>query len=125
MMRITYSSVILWGFRVQFGVEDSIVPQLDRILKEEDLKTQRTPAGLDLAHYLEIIDAIRDQGGVGGEVTLGADESQRTEKGRLTRAAKLRGSKLTWRKSMGNTLRFVLSSPGTPPPDGRRRRKTR
>lgn len=98
------------------------MPTLGRVLKEEDLKSQRTPAGLDLNDYLDIIDSIRDQGGVGGEVTLSSEESQRTEKGRLTRAAKQRGHKLTWRKSPQGMLRFVLSDPGSPPPDGRRRR---
>lgn len=112
-------------FCVEYRMEEGIVPQLGRVLKEEDLKSQRAPAGLDLAHYLDIIDTIREQGGVGGEVSLGATESQRTEKGRLTRAAKLRGFKLTWRKSTATMLRFVLSNPGSPPPDGRRRRRAK
>ena len=101
------------------------MPKLGRVLKEEDLKSQRTPAGLDLNDYLEIIDAIKQEGGVGGEVSLSGEESQRTEKGRLTRAAKQRGHKLTWRKSSMGVLRFVLSDPGSPPPDGRRRRKSK
>jgi hypothetical protein len=98
------------------------VPTLGKVLQPDDLRTQRAPAGLDLARYLDIIDAIREQGGVGGELTLGDDEAQRAEKGRLTRAAKQRSLKLTWRKSPPGTLRFVLSEPGASPPDGRRRR---
>ncbi|MER3419237.1 MAG: hypothetical protein C4290_01355 [Chloroflexota bacterium] len=101
------------------------VPQLVRVLKEEDLRSQRAPAGLDLGRYLEIIDSIIEQGGVGGEIMLQEGENQRTEKGRLTRAAKQRGMKLTWRKPRNGALRFVLSSLGAPPPDGRRRRRTR
>jgi hypothetical protein len=104
-------------------VEVVTVPQLVRILKEEDLRSQRAPTGLDLGRYLEIIDAIVEQGGVGGEITLQEGEAQRTEKGRLTRAAKQRGLKLTWRKPRNGVLRFVLSSLGAPPPDGRRRRR--
>ena len=99
--------------------------RLNRVLSEADLKSQRAPAGLDLAKYLEMIDTVRDQGGVAGEVALEDGESQRTEKGRLTRAAKQRGTKLTWRKAPAGELRFVLSNPGTPPPDGRKRRKAR
>lgn len=97
------------------------MPSLVKVLKEDDLKAQRAPSGLDLAAYLDIVDAIQGQGGLGGEVNLSGDESQRTEKGRLTRAAKQRGYKLTWRKSPAGVLRFVLSDPGTPPPDGRKR----
>jgi hypothetical protein len=101
------------------------MPSLARILKEEDLRSQRAAIGLDLGRYLEIIDTIREQGGVGGELGLEPDESQRTEKGRLTRAAKQRGFNLTWRRANPGALRFVLSVEGSPPPDGRRRRNGR
>ena len=101
------------------------MPQLVRVLKEEDLRSQRAPVGLDLGRYLEIIDSIIEQGGVGGESALQEGENQRTEKGRLTRAAKQRGMKLTWRKPRNGVLRFVLSSMGAPPPDGRRRRRVK
>ncbi len=101
------------------------MPQLVRVLKEEDLRSQRASVGLDLGRYLEIIDSIIEQGGVGGEIALQEGENQRTEKGRLTRAAKQRGMKLTWRKPRNGVLRFVLSSMGAPPPDGRRRRRVK
>jgi hypothetical protein len=106
-------------------MEVATVPQLVRVLKEEDLRSQRAPVGLDLGRYLEIIDSIIEQGGVGGEIALQEGENQRTEKGRLTRAAKQRGMKLTWRKPRNGVLRFVLSSMGAPPPDGRRRRRVK
>ena len=80
---------------------------------------------MDLTPYFDIIDEVAQQGGVGGEVTLMTDESQRTEKRRLSIAAKQRALKLTWRKSREGMLRFVLSTPGSVPPDGRRRRGSR
>lgn len=78
---------------------------------------------MDLAPYLEIIDSIKGQDGVGAELTLTPDESQRTEKRRLSLAAKQRGFKLTWRKAREGGLRFVLSAGGSPAPGGRKRRK--
>ena len=78
---------------------------------------------MDLAPYLGIVDEVTGQEGLGGEVNLGADESQRTEKRRLSLAAKQRGYKLTWRKSGARQLRFVLSAPGSPAPGGRKRKE--
>ena len=69
-----------------------------------------------------IIDTVRQQGGIGGMVTLGADEKQRTEKRRLSLAAKEQGYDLTWRRSEPDQLRFVLAAPGQPAPGSRRRR---
>lgn len=99
------------------------MPELARVIQETDLSSSRASAGMDLTPYLEILDQIRDEGGVGGEVVLANDESQRTEKRRLSVAAKQQNLKLTWRKSSQGRLRFVLSPEGAPPPDGRRRRK--
>lgn len=100
------------------------MPKLDKVILESDLSSARSATGMDLAPYLEILEKVTRDGGVGGEVTLMPEESQRTEKRRLSVAAKQRGMKLTWRKSGQGRLRFVLSNPGSPPPDGRRRRKT-
>jgi hypothetical protein len=99
------------------------MPTLQKVLKEADLAGSRAPAGMDLGPYLELIDSIRGDGGVGGEVALAADESQRTEKRRLSLAAKQRGYKLTWRKARSGGLKFLLSQPGQAAPGGRRRRK--
>ncbi len=99
------------------------MPSLDKVIMETDLTSSRSPGGMDLAPYLDILDKIREDSGVGGEVSLASDESQRTEKRRLSVAAKQRGLKLTWRKSQQGRLRFVLSGQGAPPPDGRKRRK--
>lgn len=79
---------------------------------------------MDLTPYFAIIDEVR-QKGVGGELELVSAESKRTEKRRLSIAAKQRGLKLTWRKSQEGELRFVLSTPGAAPADGRRRRKAK
>jgi hypothetical protein len=76
---------------------------------------------MDLTPYFSILDEVAQRGGVGGEVALLTDERQRTEKRRLSIAAKQRALKLTWRKSREGVLRFVLSTPGSVPPDGRRR----
>jgi hypothetical protein len=98
------------------------MPQLMKVLTEADVTAQRARPVMDLAPYLEIIDRIGQQGGVGGEVKLTDSESQRTEKRRLSLAAKQRSYKLTWRKSPRGELRFVLASPGEQAPGGRRRR---
>ena len=100
------------------------MPRLERVIQETDLTSSRTTAGMDLTPYMEILDQIREEGGVGGEVSLSGDESQRTEKRRLSVAAKQQGMKLTWRKSAPGKLRFVLADEGAPPPDGRKRRKS-
>lgn len=98
------------------------MPKLTKVLTEAELTSARAPAAMDLTPYLNIVDDIVRQGGVGGELALSPDESQRTEKRRLSLAAKQRGYKLTWRKSPPGKLRFVLSAPGEPAPGGRRRR---
>lgn len=101
------------------------MPELTRVLTQEDLTSARGQTRMDLTPYMEIIDEVAKQGGVGGELALGPDESQRTEKRRLSIAAKQRNLKLTWRKPREGGLRFVLSDEGSSPPDGRRRRKTK
>jgi hypothetical protein len=98
------------------------MPKLIKVLSESDLSAARAPAIMDLTPYLNIIDEIAKQGGVGGEIKLGPNESQRTEKRRLSLAAKQKGLKLTWRKSSPGELKFVLSAPGQAAPGGRRRR---
>ena len=98
------------------------MPELTKVLTADDLK-RRTPAGqLDLSDYLAIIDTVRQQGGRGGTVTLGEDEQQRTEKRRLSLAAKAQGYDLVWRSAPPGTLRFVLAEAGQPPTGARRRR---
>jgi hypothetical protein len=99
------------------------MPELMKVLTEADLTSARGQTRMDLTPYIEIIDEVKKQGGVGGELALSSAESQRTEKRRLSIAAKLQGLKLTWRKPRDGGLRFVLSEPGSSPPDGRRRRK--
>lgn len=101
------------------------MPELARVLAESDLASSRGQSRMDLTPYFGIIDEVAQQGGVGGEVALLSDESQRTEKRRLSIAAKQRDMKLTWRKSREGMLRFVLTTPGSVPPDGRRRRANR
>lgn len=101
------------------------MPDLTKVLSESDLRAARARPIMDLTPYLQIIDSIVSEGGVGGEVKLRQGESQRTEKRRLSLAAKQRGVKLTWRKSPPAVLRFVLSAPGQQPPGGRRRREGR
>ncbi len=98
------------------------MPKLAKVLTEADLTSARGQSRMDLTPYMEIIDEVSRQGGLGGELTLNSGESQRTEKRRLSIAAKQRNVKLTWRKPRDGGLRFVLSNPGATPPDGRRRR---
>ncbi len=98
------------------------MPRLESVLTREDLERRGTASGLNLSSYFALLDAVREQGGVGATVRLGEGESQRTEKRRLSVAAKRRGYDLVWRTSAPNTLRFVLAESGQPPPGGRRRR---
>jgi hypothetical protein len=99
------------------------MPQLKKVLTEADLASARGQTRMDLTPYMEIIDEVQRNDGLGGELALNAGESQRTEKRRLSIAAKQRNLKLIWRKPREENLRFVLSEPGATPPDGRRRRK--
>lgn len=99
------------------------MPKLAKVLTEADLTSARGQSRMDLTPYMEIIDEVSNQGGVGGELTLNSGESQRTEKRRLSIAAKQRNIKLIWRKPRDGGLRFVLSEAGASPPDGRRRKK--
>ncbi len=101
------------------------MPKLSKVLTESDLRAARARPAMDLTPYLEIVDSVIKQGGVGGQVTLLPEESQRTEKRRLSLAAKQRQVELTWRKAPAGELKFVLSEPGKPAPGGRRRREAR
>ena len=98
------------------------MPQLAKVLTQEDMSRGTTASRMDLAAYVDIIESIRNQDGVGGDVELQDGESKRTEKRRLSLAAKQAGAKLTWRKSQDGMLRFVLSEPGGAVPGGRPRR---
>jgi hypothetical protein len=99
------------------------MPQLARVLTADDLRHAMPGSRMDLTPYLAIIDEVA-QGGVGGELTLDEEESQRTEKRRVSLAAKAQGYRLTWRKAPEGELRFVLARPGEPRPGGRQRRAT-
>ena len=97
------------------------MPQLTKVITEEELSRRQTSGGLDLSAYMGIIDNIREQGGVGGNLSLSEDENQRTEKRRMSVAAKERGLTLVWRKAPEGQLRFVLAEEGKPAPGSRRR----
>jgi hypothetical protein len=99
------------------------MPELTKVLTVEDLQPQQRGIKLDLTTYVEMIDSVTREGGVGATVQLGEDESQRTEKRRLSQAAKRQGYQLVWRKASPGTLRFVLATEGEPAPGGRKRRK--
>jgi hypothetical protein len=98
------------------------MPRLDQVLREEDLQRGRATMRIDLTPYLQLIDSILAQGGVGGVLSLEAGEQQRTQKRRLSLAAKERGYRLVWRTAPPGQLRFVLARPGEPVPGGRQRR---
>ena len=97
------------------------MPELTRVLTEEDLKARVRTSQLDLSSYMELLSTVKQQG-VGGIVTLGEDEQQRTEKRRLSLAAKQQGYNLTWRRSDPGQLRFVLAEEGQRAPGSRQRR---
>lgn len=100
------------------------MPRLTKVLTETDLKAARARPVMDLTPYREIVESIVARGGVGGELALAPEESQRTEKRRLSLAAKQQGLSLAWRKSPPGELRFVLYRPGQQAPGGRRRRES-
>ena len=75
--------------------KELLMPELTRVLSEEDLARRGGMPRLDLATYVNLIERVRDEQGVGGIVTLGPGEGQRTEKRRLSLAAKQQGYKLT------------------------------
>ena len=98
------------------------MPELTRVLSEEDLARRGGMPRLDLSTYIDLLDAVRAQNGVGGVLTLGEGESQRTEKRRLSIAAKQQGYTLNWRRSEPGQLRFVLATEGQRAPGSRPRR---
>jgi hypothetical protein len=97
------------------------MPRLDQVLRAEDLQRGRAVVRIDLTPYLRLIDGILEQGGVGAVLSLEEGEQQRTQKRRLSLAAKERGYRLVWRTAPSGQLRFVLARPGEPAPGGRRR----
>jgi hypothetical protein len=99
------------------------MPKLVKVLTEADLRSARGQSRMDLTPYFEIIDQVAKEKGLGGEMALDNGESQRTEKRRLSIAAKQRDMRLTWRKPRDGVLRFVLSEPDATPPDARKRRR--
>ena len=99
------------------------MPQLMHVLTEDDLRRRQPGRKLDLAPYIELIDTVQDQGGIGAQISLQEGEKQRTEKRRLSLAAKEQRLKLTWRKANEGELRFVLSGEGDPTPGGRPQRR--
>ncbi len=98
------------------------MPQLTRVITAEDLQRRPANGGLDMTPYMDILDQVREQGGVGAALSLADGEHQRTEKRRLSMAAKDRGYELTWRTSTPGQLRFVVAAPGEPKPGARKRR---
>ena len=98
------------------------MPQLTKVITEEDLHRGPVTGGIDMTPYRDILDQVREQGGVGASLSLAEGENQRAEKRRLSIAAKERGYELTWRKSGPGQLRFVVAAPGQPRPGGRPRR---
>ena len=98
------------------------MPELTAVLSEADLRRRGAVAQTDLTPYMDILDTLREQGGVGGVLRLTEGESQRTVKRRMSIAAKERGYELTWRKPQDGQLKFVLAQPGQPVPGSRKRR---
>lgn len=99
------------------------MPSLTNVLQQEDLTRSGYSTRMDLSQYIDIIERIHSEGGVGGEIALQDGESKRSEKRRLSIAAKQQGMKLTWRKADDGTLKFVLNKPGEPVPGSRARRQ--
>jgi hypothetical protein len=101
------------------------MPVLANLLTLESLRSQRRSNALydlTLTPYFEIIDTIQGSGGVGGELELQPGEQRRTEKRRLSLAAKRRNLRLAWRSAPDGMLRFVIAPIGASLPGGRSRR---
>jgi hypothetical protein len=88
------------------------MPTLSRILTEADFQRKPYGAALDLTAYIDLLESVSRDGGVGAVVTLSEGEEQRTEKRRLSVAAKRQGYQLKWRTAQPGTLRFVLAPEG-------------
>ena len=54
------------------------MPQLAKVLTTDDLARGPAARVLDLGSYFALLDAVREQGGVGAMLTLGEGESQCT-----------------------------------------------
>ena len=100
------------------------MPQLTRVLTQEDLQRQPRGVHLDLSAYQALLATVTNQGGVGGVLTLEEGESQRTAKRRLSMAAQQRRQRLVWRTAPAGELRFVLAEEGQPAPGSRRRQES-
>jgi len=85
------------------------VPDFRRLSADEvaALRSRRR-GSVDLAEYSEFVRELDE--GEGGELELAADEQKRTVKRRLTRAARLQGKDVRYRRSEGNYIRFELRS---------------
>ena len=59
------------------------MPELTKILSEDDLARRGGMPRLDLTTYVSLIDRVRDEQVVVGIVTLNPGEGQRTEKRRV------------------------------------------
>lgn len=97
------------------------MPQLIHTITREEIKEKVTQ--IDLTPYTTILETIQQAGGVGGDVTLEPGEDQRTQKRRLSLAAKELDLNLVWRKSDTGQLKFVIASAGEPIPGSRKARK--
>jgi hypothetical protein len=97
------------------------MPTLTKVLTAADLVRRPPIYALDLTSYVDLLQTVLADG-VGATLTLAPDERQRTEKRRLSLAAKELGYRLVWRKPSDGQLRFVLAKPGERTPGGRPRR---
>lgn len=97
------------------------MPQVKQMLTEEDIQAKPPRTIMDLSEYIQIIESIQQEGAKGSIVTLGEGETQRTEKRRLSLAAKEKGLELTWRKAADGELKFVVAPIGETAPGSRKR----
>lgn len=86
--------------------------RLGEVLTAEDLRGSKgNVSAYDATKYEAVIREASTRG-VGGIVILDDGDVRRTEKRRLSVAAKATGHTLKWRKGERGTLRFLLDGAG-------------
>ena len=98
------------------------MPIIAKLLTVEELKRAAPVSQQDLSEYISLLKQVADSGNAGADLSLGTGEDQRTEKRRLTLAAKAIDKVVVWRKAPKGTMRFVLTSKGEQAPGARAKR---
>jgi hypothetical protein len=98
--------------------------KLGKVISLNDLAARKKRPVMDYSAYFFMIEQIIKDSGCGGMADLDEGDNARTERRRLSLAAKQLGYNLAWRKSEPKTLKFVIWKDGEKRPGGRRKKLT-